>query len=143
MPLPPPPPLGRFTSAGPPTSPGEARVLVVESEAFSREDEPVVEIVPLVDEDVPLLDELVQQARHERELERLAAQARYAVINVELEPMPWHGRLWPRVGAAALVGYALGRSRLARVLAVVAFGASLVSSIDRALAHVGPTATPA
>jgi hypothetical protein len=135
-----PPPLGRFTSA---SSEPTGDLLVVETEVTNRFGDTLVatEIVPLVDEDRPLIDELVELARVERELRRVEAHERYAVIAIDLEPAPWFARPWARIGAAALLGYALGRSRTLRTLASLTFGAALVMSVDRALTHGEPAST--
>ena len=97
------------------------------------------EIVPLEDDDRPPIDELVALARAERDLMRLDHLQRYAIVALDVdEREPWFARPWARMSAAALVGYALGRSRTLRLLASLGLGAALALAVDRALAHTAP-----
>jgi hypothetical protein len=112
----------------PPTPPRtEPRTIVIETE-----------LLPLVDDDRPELEELVAMARMEREMFRAELRRRLALVHLEQSALPWYAQPWAKLGAAALVGYAIGRSRALRVVASLTFGATLALAIDRALAHGEP-----
>lgn len=134
--MPMPPPTGRF-SVSPPEPSADYQVLIVEAELPLSEADLLAEteVVPYLDDDRPTLEELVELARAERDLRRAEAHRRWELIASAGEPAPWFASPWARVGACALVGFALGRSRWVRALATAAAGAVLVMSVDRALAH--------
>lgn len=121
------PPLARFTSYTAVAEHGEPDYLVIERE-----------LVPLIDDDRPAIDALVELARIDRALRVAEFKERYAVVHLELSKEPWFTRPWARLGAAALVGYAFGRSKTLRVMASLTFGAVLAMAVDRALAHAAP-----
>lgn len=124
------PPLSRFTSI---------------ASHLAQRDPPIevvieTELVPLEDDDRPAIDDLIELARINRALRRADVRSRYAIVALAPDPQPWFTRPWARLGAAALVGFALGRSRVLRVAASVTFGGMLALAVDRALAHTAPAA---
>ncbi|HVV88640.1 MAG TPA: hypothetical protein VHE35_36600 [Kofleriaceae bacterium] len=124
------PPLARSPQQSPTGADTQPELIVIE--------ELETEIVPVLDEDRPLIDDLVALARVERELQRAAERQRYAMIAIDVDVAPWFSRPWARLAAAAVLGYAMGRSRALRLIAALGFGAALAAAVDRALAHTGP-----
>jgi hypothetical protein len=122
------PPLSRFTSIASHLAEREPPIAVVVE----------TELVPVDDDDRPAIEDLIELARIDRALRRADLHTRYAIVALAPDPQPWFGRPWARLGAAALVGFALGRSRILRVAASVTFGAMLALAVDRALAHTAP-----
>ncbi len=58
---------------------------------------------------------------------------RVEVVKAHLDPRTWITNPWARVGAAALVGFAIGRSETVRAVARTALAAAVTTLIKQAM----------